>query len=228
MPQAFQELGSPVSSQPHRKDQPSPIRNLALSTGTYRTNQPFFRQRCLPHFDKSAQKCSNIATSPLPMSRSMPPAPTNRRGFLLWLLLPSLTACRTPAPLPPVDLTRPGWQVRRGQAVWLASSQGTELAGDLLFASHPDGQIILEFTKASWPLVVVRVTSNGWQFNSASTGQSRSGRGSPPSRSAWLVLPRCLAGAPAPTGWKFAHESQEGWRLEHRRTGEQVYGFLLP
>jgi hypothetical protein len=127
-----------------------------------------------------------------------------------------------------VDLSQPGWQVRRGQAVWLTSSQGTELAGDLLLASRPDGQILLEMTKASWPLVVVRLTSRTWQFESASTGQRRSGRGAPPPRSAWLVLPRCLTGTPPPTGWDFTREAGDGWRLQHRRTGELIYGFLIP
>jgi hypothetical protein len=163
------------------------------------------------------------------MPRHMHQPPPHRiRLFLLLLVIPWLAACHTLAPLPPVDLTLPGWELHRGQAVWHSPDKSTELAGDLLVASRPDGHALLEFTKASWPLVVVRITPDAWQLESAATGQRRSGRGTPPARSAWLVLPRCLAGAPAPKGWSFTREPDNGWTLEHPRSGESLHGYLLP
>lgn len=163
----------------------------------------------------------------MPMPSHSPHPTPGRTALLLCLLLASLTACQTVSPLPPVDLAQPGWQLHHGQAVWRHAHQGTELAGDLLVASRPDGHTVLEFTKASWPMVVVRLTPNAWQLESASTGRRHSGRGSPPARSAWLVLPDCLAGLPPPAGWHFA-PTEEGWALEHPRTGEQLHGYLLP
>ena len=164
----------------------------------------------------------------MPTTPHTPRPHPNRTRFFLYLLIPCLTACQTLAPLPPTDLTQPGWQVRRGQAVWLTSHHGTELAGDLLFASHPDRHSLLEFTKASWPLVLVRLTPDAWKLESDSTGQRHSGRGSPPPRSAWLVLPLCLAGKPPPAGWHFSRDSANGWTLSHHRSGEQLSGYLLP
>jgi hypothetical protein len=149
-------------------------------------------------------------------------------SLFFWLLLPCLVACRTVAPLPPADLSQPGWQLRRGQALWLPSRQGTELAGDLLFADQADGRAVLEFTKASWPLILVQVSPQSWLLESVSTGQRHSGHGTPPARSAWLVLPRCLAGEPPPAGWRFSSGPEEGWSLTHPRTGEQIRGYFLP
>jgi hypothetical protein len=161
--------------------------------------------------------------SPMPMPRH-----PILSGFILWLLLPCLVACRSLAPLPPADLSQPGWQLRHGQALWLPSFQGTEVAGDLLLASRSDGHALLEFTKASWPIVLVHLTSKSWRLEAGSTGQRYSGRGPPPARSAWLVLPRCLAGEPAPAGWSFTPDTEEGWELTHHRTGEQIRGYFLP
>src|SRR5687768_6419551 len=65
----------------------------------------------------------------------------------------ALNGCRTPANLPAVDLAQPGWQVRQGQAVWTTGVSGPELAGELLWATHPDGRFVLQFLKT--PITMV-------------------------------------------------------------------------
>jgi hypothetical protein len=122
----------------------------------------------------------------------------------------------------------PGWNVRRGQAVWRSTHSSVQLAGELVYASNPDGQILIEFTKTPLPLVVVRITSVAWQLEFIADDHRFTGPGQPPPRSAWLVLPQCLNNHTAPPGWIFNIDADNNWFLGNPRTGEQLDGYLLP
>lgn len=151
-------------------------------------------------------------------------------GALLWcvVLALALAACRTPAPMPPADLTQPGWNIHRGQAVWLSSRQGAELAGELLFATNNNGDTLIEFVKTPLPVIVVRLSPETWQLEFATANRHHIGRNPPPARSAWLVLPRCLAGHAPPPGWSYEIDRNDNWVLDNQQTGERLRGYLLP
>jgi hypothetical protein len=186
------------------------------------------RAQGLTVFDKSSQKCSNIVT---PLIRMRPPpadTPLRIARVCLGLLALALVACRTPAPIPPANLDEPGWDIRSGQAVWLPSRQGTELAGELFVARHPDGQTLIEFSKTPIPIIVVQLTPEAWQLRFVSAGRRHSGFNPPPNRSAWLVLPDCLDQRPPPPGWSYAVDPDRNWTLENIHTGERLRGYLLP
>ena len=51
-----------------------------------------------------------------------------------------LTGCQTVPTLPAVNLSEPGWSVRRGQAAWNPAKGETEIVGELLVATHDDGR----------------------------------------------------------------------------------------
>jgi hypothetical protein len=137
-------------------------------------------------------------------------------------------ACRTTQPLPPVDLTQHGWVLRHGQALWRLPSTDTELAGELTSASHPDGTILLEFTKTPVTLVIARLDEQSWELNSPADNRNYRGRGQPPPRSAWLVLALALADRPPPANWEWNSSDSGDWRLTNPRTGEQIRGYWQP
>jgi hypothetical protein len=139
------------------------------------------------------------------------------------------SGCRTPLPHPRVDLTDPGWQIRRGQALWKPSRTRPEIAGELLIATHPDGRALVEWTKPPVTLVTAGVTREGWYLEFKASRRDLHGRGGPPARTCWLVLPRALEGVGIPEGWTFAPESPEGmWILSNAGTGESLRGYLFP
>src|SRR5213593_2130154 len=73
---------------------------------------------------------------------------------LFWLVsVLGCGACRTAPPLAPANLSEPGWRIREGQAVWRPKIEAPEIAGELLVATHPNGQTFLQFTKTPLPLV---------------------------------------------------------------------------
>jgi hypothetical protein len=143
-------------------------------------------------------------------------------GALTWL-----AGCLSLPPQAPVDLTGPDWTVRNGQAVWKQSRDGTEIAGELLVASHPDGSAIVQFTKPPLPFASARQTPGHWQVQFFAQNQTYAGRGRPPARVIWLQLPLALAGRGAASGWLLTRGSDDGWRFENTRSGESLAGFLL-
>jgi hypothetical protein len=160
----------------------------------------------------------------------MPPsvAPCRPPAWPALCLLCLLAACRTtPAP-PPIDLAQPGWRVEHGQAAWRIPSRDANLAGELTAAFHPNGSILLEFTKTPLTLVVVRIDSNSWELNLAGENRTYRGRGEPPPRSAWLVLALALSHRPIPKGWDWTMTGPGQWQLDHPRSGERLEGYLRP
>lgn len=150
------------------------------------------------------------------------------RWALLALVAIDLVGCRTPAPLPPLNLAEPGWRVRQGQAVWRARPQRPALAGELLVAWNSDGRGFAQFTKTPFTLLNARLSPTQWQIEFPPERRSYHGDGLPPHQFAWLHLPHALAGGPLPPQLEMVQKGDGGWRLVNRRTGEQIEGYLSP
>lgn len=148
-------------------------------------------------------------------------------GAVLFSLIVLLTACRTAAPLPKIDLSEPGWTVQQGQAVWRANSTALEIAGDLLLATNADGRMLVQFTKTPFPMIVAQTAPGFWQIESPAQNKHHTGRGAPPERLLWFQLPRALSGSTLPHGWSW-RTSPDNWQLENSATGESLQGYLLP
>jgi hypothetical protein len=139
-----------------------------------------------------------------------------------------LAGCQTIPPLPPVNLSDPGWTVRQGQAVWRRAPDAPEIAGELLVAVNPDGHSFVQFTKTPLPFVVAQTTSNSWQINFVPNNKIYSAHGHPPASLFWLHLPACLAGAPTPKHWHWERLKDGGFRFQNLSTGEFLDGYLNP
>ena len=148
-------------------------------------------------------------------------------------------SCKTVAPLTNVDLSKDGWTTKQGQAVWKANKKMPEIAGDILVATHPDGQNLVQFSKTPFTLFLGRTTAYSWELKFFMPEERRlSGKGNPPKRFpigwlyfkklpwAWLYLPRCLAGLPPPKNWKWEILDNNSWRLSNYKTGESLQGYL--
>lgn len=136
------------------------------------------------------------------------------------------SGCRTAPKLPPIDLAEPGWTTRQGQAVWRAKRGATDIAGDLVVASRPDGCVIAEFIKTPFPIVIARLTATNWQIEFGN--RSFTGSGPAPRRIGWLQLARGLAGQTPLSPWKFSRSDGAEWRLDNGTTGEAISGYFAP
>lgn len=161
--------------------------------------------------------------------------PAMSRSFALLSLIALLTGlaattgCRTSPPLqPPPRLDGPDWRVREGQALWLPQRAGIVLAGEIIFAAHPDGSFVIEFGKPPIPLVSAQSWGGRWQVIYPTFRKRFASRGAPSAKHLWLWLPTALRGEPLPTGVFFSQSPEQRWRLENTRTGEYIEGFLLP
>jgi hypothetical protein len=150
--------------------------------------------------------------------------------LMLWLaclaaLHLAAGCCRTGAlPWPAVSGT--GWRVQEGQALWRPTARAPELAGELLMARHEDGGCLLEFSKTPFPLVLAHVSATNWAIRFPPQKLAFGGRRAPPARFAWLYLRPALAGESLPAALTFERQPDGRWRLENRRTGETVAGYL--
>ena len=146
-----------------------------------------------------------------------------------WLLLVAagLMGCRTAPKLPPANLSEPGWKVQQGQAVWLPRRGATEIAGELLVATHAERRALVQFTKTPFPIVVAQNTLTNWQLEFPADGRSYAGRGKAPPRIGWLQLPRALKGDSLHRNWNF-ERLDANWLLKNNATGERLQGYLSP
>jgi len=188
-------------------------------------------------FDNFFEKCSNprrVTNQPAPDANEVPSIASTRFGVgrpavqaaLLAALLLWTTGCRTMAPLPPIDLSQPGWQIRQGQAVWQTKRNAPEVAGELLVASGSGRKDFLQFTKTPLPFVVAQTAADSWQVEFPAENRRYSGRGEPPSRLGWFQLMRCLRGEVPARDWKFGSSADGRWRLANTVSGELIEGFL--
>lgn len=137
-------------------------------------------------------------------------------------------SCRSIPPLPPVDLSSPGWRVQQGQAVWQPTRKRPELAGEILLATNTEGDFFVQFSKTPFTLATAQVMNGQWQIEFGSGEYTWRGRGEPPPRFAWFQLPRALAGRSPGRDWQFERAATNLWRLENRRTGEFLEGSFFP
>ncbi|MBU6399435.1 MAG: hypothetical protein KGS61_03875 [Verrucomicrobia bacterium] len=147
-------------------------------------------------------------------------------GLVLAVGLLLTGSCRSTPPLPPVDLSAPGWQVRQGQAVWRPTKSRPEVAGDLWVATRPGGDLFVQFAKEPFVLATAQVAGERWRIEFGAGRYSRRGIGQPPARFAWFELGRVLAGEVPHNGWDFMRLTTNTWKLENRRTGESLEGYV--
>ncbi|MGI8966400.1 MAG: hypothetical protein ACR2H1_09995 [Limisphaerales bacterium] len=153
--------------------------------------------------------------------------------FLFSILVLIQTGCRTVAPFPAVDFKQIGWKIQEGQAVWKPNQKAPEIAGEILAAQNPNGKTVVQFIKSPFPICIAQTTSNAWQIEFPPQNKTFSGRGNPPAKfgplpTGWLQLSRVLAGLPPPTSWSYQKMDETNWRLENKKTGESIEGFLSP
>jgi len=122
----------------------------------------------------------------------------------------------------------PGWTVRQGQAIWKPGSKHPELAGEIVLAQNPDGRSSLQFTKTLLPVTLAQTTTTNWLIQFPAQRLGFIGGGQPPQRFVWLHLSAAIAGKTLPEIYHFQRAPDGGWRLENRRTGEFVEGYLSP
>lgn len=156
-----------------------------------------------------------------------------RLGFRLLFLLPWLcllglgSGCQTATPSL-FTASGPGWHVQQGQALWRPKQGLPEFGGDLVLAGDDTGRHLIQFDKTPLTMMSAQVTSNRWQIQFPQQSLSFSGSGSGSTHFLWLYLPPALAGRPLPRDLRFERQPDGGWRLENRRTGELVEGYLAP
>jgi hypothetical protein len=146
----------------------------------------------------------------------------------VFFLIYSLAGCQSAPPLPPVNLSVPGWTVRQGQAVWRAKKEAPEITGEVLAATNPDGRGFVQFTITPFPLIVAQTASNSWQIHDVRANRTFTAWGNPPARVVWLQLPRCLSGAAPTGGWQWQRSGDGQFQLRNSRSGETLEGFLNP
>lgn len=146
--------------------------------------------------------------------------------LLLGLLQILLAGCSSLSrPLPPVDLSQPGWSVHQGQAVWTLPHHEREIAGEVLVATGPQGGSFVQFSKSPFTLVTGQTTRRHWQVEFPPQNKHYAGPGTPPKRLMWLYLGRVLAGQPPPDHWTWTNKTGN-WDLENPGTGEKIEGFF--
>jgi hypothetical protein len=141
----------------------------------------------------------------------------------LALLL--FTGCNTLPPMRPVNLAEPGWVIQQGQALWQTKSDSPEIGGEVLFAKHPDGRTVLQFSKNPIPIVNVQTSNTLWQVEFIPERRKFSGKGSPTPRLMWVHLARAFAGEKPRDPMKFESSPNE-FTFENKSSGEKISGFL--
>lgn len=129
--------------------------------------------------------------------------------------------CQSTAPLPPLDLSSPGWRVQQGQAVWKPGEGKPEIAGDLVLSRHPSGDAFVQFSK-TLPIVSGRLSPNRWQIEFPPENKRYSGGGNPPRRIVWLQMLRALEGARISERWTVSRPSDKYIALEDFHSGERL------
>jgi len=129
--------------------------------------------------------------------------------------------------LPPINLSQPGWKVHEGQAIWRSQQGAPEIAGEVLLAIHTDGRSLVQFIKTPLPILSAQTAPQSWQIEFIPEKRTFAGKGKPPARFPWLHLASALEGTPPPAPLHFQPGPDGGgWRLENRKTGETLTGFV--
>ncbi|HWD91846.1 MAG TPA: hypothetical protein VG938_05800 [Verrucomicrobiae bacterium] len=154
-------------------------------------------------------------------------APYFKPFFLSLALLGPMGfgGCLTGPPLPKVNLSEPGWNVRQGQAVWRPKKDGPEIAGELLAATRADGSAFVQFTKTPFPFAIAQMSPRGWQIEFPPQNKHFAAPGSPPARIIWFQLADALLGKPVAKHWAWSN-SEANWQLENSSSGESLEGYF--
>ena len=163
------------------------------------------------------------------LARRLKPCARNAALQLCALLLFAVcvTGCQTGPPLPPTDLSAPGWFVQQGQAVWKPNARRPELTGELLVATNASGGLFVQFTKDPFPLATAQTTAEHWQISFAAGRHSWRGNVPPPNLFLWFQLPPALRDEVLPRPWKFSRTA-DSWRLEDPHSGQWLEGRFFP
>jgi hypothetical protein len=148
------------------------------------------------------------------------------RIFIVCLIPLFVVGCRTIKPLPADDLSTPGWTIRQGQAVW--KTHESELAGELIVATHADGRSSIQFIKTPLPLVSAQRKGDLWTIRFFADNRVISGRGVPPPQLLWLHLGPAVRGYLPARTLEFKAENGGNWELRTGEGGESISGFLNP
>ena len=139
-----------------------------------------------------------------------------------WLLLFGIISCSRIISLPEVDLEDPEWTIWQGQALWTPRSDRTAVAGDLIVARNPDGDVLISFSKSPFPIFTAQTSGRLWRIDFVDKGRSYYGIGRPPKKFVWFRFPELIEGAPAPKHWE-VHDVEDGnWSMSNRKTGEKI------
>jgi hypothetical protein len=150
----------------------------------------------------------------------LPAGPSNLKIRVAILCL-VFCGCSSFAPVPPLDLAAPGWQVRQGQAIWKPADDKPEITGDLLLSLHPSDGAFIQFTK-TLPIVSARLSAKSWEIEFPPENKRYSGRGQPPKRIGWLQLIRAIEGHEVPGRWTLIRPSNQFVGLLNAETGERL------
>jgi hypothetical protein len=151
-----------------------------------------------------------------------------RRVAVAILAMTFLAGCATLPPLPPVDLSAPGWTIRHGQAVWRFDAKAPEVVGDLVVAAGADGRLFAQFSKGPVTVAVARADQTQWELDLDLFDRRIRRRGTPDKRFALFQLARQCAGGEIPAPWRASRDTGSRWRLENPRTGEYLEGYWEP
>jgi hypothetical protein len=151
------------------------------------------------------------------------------RAVGIGVLLSTFTGCMNLPPLPPADLSQPGWETRQGQAVWRPRQGVEEIAGEILVSTRKQDRTLVQFSKNPFPLVNATVTRDSWELSAPALGKRYAHPGKPPSRILWFQLSKILTDQAPSIPWKWTPSGDGGhWRLENPTTGESLEGFFSP
>jgi hypothetical protein len=146
------------------------------------------------------------------------------RAIPVVVLLLLLAGCATSRPLPPADLSAPGWTIQTGQAVWKNGS--SDLAGEIIFAKRSDGSSALQFIKTPLPLVSAQTREACWTITFVADNRTVWGKGVPPAHLLWLHLASVLKSESTQPPLRFSRDTGGNWKIENSETGEAISGFL--
>jgi len=136
--------------------------------------------------------------------------------------------CRSLPPLPPADLSGPGWRVQQGQAVWKPTARRPELAGELLLATNTNGDCFVQFVKTPFTLATAQRTGARWHIEFGGGAHSAAGHGRPPARFVWFQVPGAVQNGGCSGHWRWSRLTTNTWRLKNARTGESLQGAFFP
>ena len=135
----------------------------------------------------------------------------------------AITGCAIGTPtLEKVDLEEPGWRLYNGQALWNPGAKRPTIAGEIIVASHERGDILVDFSKSTLPLITAQIVGDIWRFEVFESGKSYSGKTPPPKRVFWFYLPALVEGKSLPKSW-MAETTEEGaWTVRRKGTDEMI------